>query len=85
MESIQTDVNTHLTLTAILSSTTFPRIPGHASAAGPRALLFIEYSNVSIESGLLSALTAATKLYSEVVGRGLVVNNVSSLVEKAKR
>jgi electron transfer flavoprotein alpha subunit len=56
----------------------------YASAAGPRALLFIEHSNGNIESGSLSALTAATQLGGEVTGI-VVGDGIENVVEKAKK
>jgi electron transfer flavoprotein alpha subunit len=58
----------------------------YATAASPRALLFLEHSNGNIESGSLSALTAAKQLGGEVTG--ILVGDSSSVgpvLEKAKK
>ncbi|KAL7281394.1 hypothetical protein ACG7TL_004706 [Trametes sanguinea] len=59
---------------------------GYASAAGPHALVLLEHRAGVIESGSLSALTAAQQLGGQVTG--LVVgapDEVKGVVEKAKK
>ena len=58
----------------------------YATAASPHALVFLEHSQGVIDSGSLSALTAATQLGGKVTG--LVVGDleqVNSVLEKAKK
>ncbi|CDO72513.1 hypothetical protein BN946_scf184980.g54 [Trametes cinnabarina] len=59
---------------------------GYASAAGPHALVLLEHRAGVIDSGSLSALTAAQQLGGQV--SGLVVgapDEVKGVVEKAKK
>ncbi|KAI8992892.1 electron transfer flavoprotein alpha subunit [Trametes punicea] len=59
---------------------------GYASVAGPHALVLLEHRAGVIESGSLSALTAAQQLGGQVTG--LVVgapDQVKGVVEKAKK
>ncbi|KAA1476080.1 electron transfer flavo protein alpha subunit [Dentipellis sp. KUC8613] len=58
----------------------------YATATSPHALLLIEHRNGAVESGSLSALTAAQQLGGPVTG--IVVgapDEVSSVLEKAKK
>lgn len=58
----------------------------YASTSGPNSLLLIEYRGGEIDSGTLSALTAATSLGGQVTG--LIVGNseeVDGVVEKASK
>jgi hypothetical protein len=58
----------------------------YATASSPHALVFLEHRSGTIDSGSLSALTAATQLGGEVTG--LIVGSsseVEPLVEKAKK
>ena len=58
----------------------------YATASSPHALVFIEQSGGIIDSGSLSALTAATQLGGEVTG--LIVGEpgeVEKAVESAKK
>ncbi|KAJ2972052.1 hypothetical protein NUW54_g12356 [Trametes sanguinea] len=59
---------------------------GYASVTGPHALVLLEHRAGVIESGSLSALTAAQQLGGQVTG--LVVgapDEVKGVVEKAKK
>jgi len=59
---------------------------GYATAPGPHALVFLEHREGAIDSGSLSALTAAQQLGGQVTG--LVVggpDQVPSVVQKAKK
>ncbi|KDQ57637.1 hypothetical protein JAAARDRAFT_156491 [Jaapia argillacea MUCL 33604] len=59
---------------------------GYASAAPPHALVFLEHRQGSLDSGSLSALTAATQLGGQVTG--LIVGSseqVGEVIEKAKK
>ena len=58
----------------------------YATASGPHALVFLEHREGAIDSGSLSALTAAQQLGGQVTG--LVIgapDQVAGVVEKAKR
>lgn len=58
----------------------------YASTSGPNSLLLIEYRGGEIDSGTLSALTAATALGGQVTG--LLVGTseeLDAVVEKASK
>ena len=58
----------------------------YATGASPRALVFLEHQQGVLDSGSLSALTAAQQLGGEV--SGLIVGSseyVQGVVEKAKK
>ena len=58
----------------------------YATASGPHALVFLEHRDGAIDSGSLSALTAAQQLGGQVTG--LVVgapDQVQGVVEKAQK
>ena len=58
----------------------------YATASNPHALVLLEHRNGAIDSGSLSALTAAQQLGGQVTG--LLVGapeEVKGVVEKAKR
>ena len=58
----------------------------YATASSPHALVFLEHREGVIDSGSLSALTAAQQLGGQVTG--LVIgapDQVKSVVEKAKK
>ena len=59
---------------------------GYATATGPHSLVFIEHSKGVIDSGSLSAVSAATQLGGQVTG--LVVGgpeHIRNAVDSAKR
>lgn len=63
-----------------------PLVRTYAAAAGPHSLVFLEHYQGTIDSGSLSALTAAQELGGEITG--LIIGgpeHVSTAVEKAKR
>lgn len=58
----------------------------YATATSTRTLVYLEHSNGNLESGSLSALTAASHLGGEVTG--ILIggsNEVQSVLEKAKK
>lgn len=58
----------------------------YATATGPNTLIFLEHQNGVLDSGSLSALTAAQQLGGNVTG--LVVagpEHIKTVVEKAKQ
>ena len=58
----------------------------YATASGPHALVFLEHRDGAIDSGSLSALTAAQQLGGQVTG--LIVgapDQVRGVVEKAQK
>jgi electron transfer flavoprotein alpha subunit len=58
----------------------------YATATSPRTLVYLEHSDGNLESGSLSALTAASQLGGEVTG--ILVGGskeVESVLEKAKK
>lgn len=63
-----------------------PLLRAYATASGPHSLVFLEHFQGAIDSGSLSAVTAAGQLGGKVTG--IVVgekDHVQSVVEQAKR
>ena len=74
----------------MLRARALPRVQSltrtYATAPSPHALVFLEHNQGVIDSGSLSALTAATQLGGKVTG--LIIGDseqVSSVIEKAKK
>ena len=73
-----------LRIRAVLCSRALAR--SYATGASPHALVFLEHQNRVIESGSLSALTAAQRLGGKVTGLILgSEDDVGEVVQKARK
>lgn len=57
----------------------------YASSAGPNALVFLEHRDGVLDSGSLSAVTAAGQLGGKVTGLITGGPEIKDMVEKAKK
>jgi electron transfer flavoprotein alpha subunit len=74
------------TITTIRQLITRSGSRSYATASSPKTLVYLEHVNGNLESGSLSALTAASQLGGEVTG--ILVggsSEVQSVLEKAKK
>jgi electron transfer flavoprotein alpha subunit len=62
-----------------------PLLRTYASSAGPNALVFLEHHDGVLDSGSLSAVTAAGQLGGKVTGLITGGAEIKDVIEKAKK